>query len=94
LNTKMGARAQLSVGMLLVSGGMFGLSHIQVASSYNAIWPFCILVGAGMGLTMPAGSATGMAAVDRDRSRPRSPAARGRRGSRSFRRRRERRQSR
>ena len=68
LNTKMGARAQMSIGMLLVSGGMFGLSHIQVASSYNAIWPFYILVGAGMALTMPAVSATGMAAVDRDRS--------------------------
>ena len=68
LNTKMGARAQMSIGMLLVSGGMFGLSHIQVTSSYNAIWPFYILVGAGMALTMPAVSATGMAAVDRDRS--------------------------
>ena len=64
----MGARAQMSIGMLLVSGGMFGLSHIQVTSSYNAIWPFYILVGAGMALTMPAVSATGMAAVDRDRS--------------------------
>ena len=68
LNAKMGTRAQMSIGMLLVSGGMFGLSHIQVASSYNAIWPFYVLVGAGMALTMPAVSATGMAAVDRDRS--------------------------
>jgi EmrB/QacA subfamily drug resistance transporter len=68
LNAKMGARAQMTIGMLLVSGGMFGLSHIQVTSSYNAIWPFYVLLGAGMALTMPAVSATGMAAVDSDRS--------------------------
>lgn len=68
LNAKFGAGAQLPVGMLLVSGGLFGLSHIQVASSYNAIWPFYVVIGAGMGLAMPAVSATGMAAVDRDRS--------------------------
>ena len=68
LNAKFGARAQLSVGMLFLSAGLFGLSHIQVASSYNAIWPFYVVIGVGMGLAMPAVSATGMAAVDRDRS--------------------------
>jgi MFS family permease len=42
LNARFGARAQLSVGMLLLSAGLFGLSHLQVASSYNAIWPFVL----------------------------------------------------
>ena len=68
LNARFGARALLSVGMLLLSAGLFGLSHIGVASSYNRIWPFYVVIGVGMGLAMPAITATGMAAVDRDRS--------------------------
>jgi len=39
-----------------------------VDSSYNAIWPFQVLMGAGMALTMPAVSATGMAAVERTKA--------------------------
>ena len=41
---------------------------MHVHSSYNAIWPFQILMGAGMALTMPAVSATGMAAVERTKA--------------------------
>jgi hypothetical protein len=41
---------------------------VQVASSYNAIWPFEALLGIGMWLTLPAVSAAGMAAVDADHS--------------------------
>jgi Na+/melibiose symporter-like transporter len=68
LNRMLGARTKMSIGMLLVSAGLFGLAQIQVASSYTAIWPFMVLLGLGMGLVMPALSAAGMAAVDEDQS--------------------------
>jgi MFS family permease len=58
----------MTVGMFSASIGLFGLSFVRVDSSYNAIWPFQILMGAGMALTMPAVSATGMAAVERTKA--------------------------
>ena len=64
INARIGPRLQLTVGMLLSSAGLFGLSRIGVHSSYNAIWPFYSLMGAGLAFAMPAVSATGMAAVD------------------------------
>ena len=45
--------------MLLAAVGLFGLAQLDVDSSYNAIWPFFILLGAGMALTMPAVSGAG-----------------------------------
>jgi hypothetical protein len=47
---------------------MLGLAQIHATSSYNLIWPFEALLGLGMGLTIPAVSAAGMAAVDEDHS--------------------------
>jgi hypothetical protein len=44
------------------------LAQIQVTTSYNAIWPFQVLLGVGMGLVMPAVAAAGMAAVDAEQS--------------------------
>jgi Na+/melibiose symporter-like transporter len=58
-----GPRVLMTAGMLLASGGLFGLTFLSVDSSYNAIWPFQILMGAGMAMTMPSASSTGMAAV-------------------------------
>ena len=57
-------RQLMTTGMLMLSGGLVGLSQITVASSYNAIWPFYVIMGAGLALTMPTTSATAMAAVD------------------------------
>ena len=54
----------MTTGMLMLSGGLVGLSQITVSSSYNAIWPFYVIMGAGLALTMPTTSATAMAAVD------------------------------
>ena len=63
LNGRVGPRALMTFGMTIASIGLFALSRLEVNSSYNEIWPFLMLMGAGMALTMPAVSATGMAAV-------------------------------
>jgi EmrB/QacA subfamily drug resistance transporter len=68
LSGRVGPRWLMTVGMLSASLGLFGISMVHVHSSYNAIWPFQILMGAGMALTMPAVSATGMAAVERTKA--------------------------
>ena len=68
LDRMLGARTKMTVGMLLLSAGLFGLAQIQVTTAYNAIWPFQVLLGLGMGLVMPAVAAAGMAAVDPEQS--------------------------
>jgi EmrB/QacA subfamily drug resistance transporter len=68
LDRRFGARTTMSVGMLLLSAGLLGLAQIQVATSYNEIWPYQLLLGLGMGLAMPAVAAAGMAAVDPEQS--------------------------
>ena len=55
------------VGMLLATVALLGLAQMDVGTSYNAIWPFFVLLGAGIALTMPSPSALGMSAVDRTR---------------------------
>ena len=42
-------RQLMTTGMLMLTGGLIGLSQIQVDTSYNAIWPFYVLMGAGPG---------------------------------------------
>jgi EmrB/QacA subfamily drug resistance transporter len=68
LNKLLGARIQMTTGMLLLAGGLFGLAQLHVATPYDRIWPFQVLLGLGMGLAMPAVSATAMAAVERNQS--------------------------
>ena len=68
LVTRVGPRALMTAGMLMAAVGLFGLSRLQVDSSYNMIWPFQILVGAGMAMTMPSVSSTGMSAVDQTKA--------------------------
>lgn len=63
LNPKVGPQKLMVFGMISASIAMFGLSQLEPDSSYNAIWPFYILMGVGIALTMPALSATGMGAV-------------------------------
>jgi len=64
LQSRFSPRQLMTTGMLMVSGALVGLSQLQVDSSYNAIWPFYVLMGSGLALTMPTTSATAMAAVD------------------------------
>jgi len=66
--TRVSPRALMTVGMLLVSGGLLGLAQLSYDSSYHAIWPFYILMGVGLAMTMPAVSTAGMAAVDPDKA--------------------------
>jgi EmrB/QacA subfamily drug resistance transporter len=68
LNRMLGPRTKMTVGMLLLSAGLLGLSQIHVTTSYSTIWPFQVLLGLGMGLVMPAVAAAGMAAVDSEQS--------------------------
>jgi EmrB/QacA subfamily drug resistance transporter len=68
LQARFPARGLMTVGMLLAAAGLAGLSQIEVDSSYNAIWPFYILMGGGIALTMPTTAATAMNAVDRAKS--------------------------
>jgi EmrB/QacA subfamily drug resistance transporter len=64
IGPRIGPRVMMTAGMLGSSIGLLGLSRIGVHTSYNEIWPFQMLMGAGLAMTMPASSATGMAAVD------------------------------
>jgi EmrB/QacA subfamily drug resistance transporter len=64
LNAKIGPRPLMTLGMLLATGGMAGLAQLTASSSYNHIWPYFVLLGAGISLTMPALSGAAMSAVD------------------------------
>jgi EmrB/QacA subfamily drug resistance transporter len=64
LQDRFSPRLLMTTGMLLLTGGLLGLSQLQVDSSYNMIWPFYVMMGVGLALTMPTTSATAMAAVD------------------------------
>jgi EmrB/QacA subfamily drug resistance transporter len=64
LNTKIGPRPLMSAGMLMMTIGLLGLSRLQVDTSYWAIWPFYVLMGAGISMTMPSVSSAAMGAVD------------------------------
>ena len=68
LNTRIGSGPMMAVGMLLASVSLFGLAQMEVDTSYNAIWPFFILLGAGLAMTMPSVSALAMSSVDPTRS--------------------------
>jgi MFS family permease len=68
LNARIGAGPMMLVGMLLASTALLGLAQMDVDTSYNRIWPFFVLLGAGLAMTMPSSSALAMSAVDRTRS--------------------------
>ena len=64
LGPRFGPRRLMTFGMTTATIGLVGLSFIDVNSSYNAIWPFQMLLGIGLASTMPATAATAMGAVD------------------------------
>jgi EmrB/QacA subfamily drug resistance transporter len=68
LDRRLGTRAKMSGGMIVLSAGLLGLAQVHVASAYAAIWPFEVMLGLGIGLVLPAVSAAAMAAADRNQS--------------------------
>ncbi len=45
-------RLQVSGGLLLITGGMFGLTRLTPGSSFDILWPWFALTGLGTGLTL------------------------------------------
>ncbi len=68
LNSRIGPRPLMSAGMVSSSIGLLGLAQVTADSSYHAIWPFFVLLGAGIAMTMPSASSAGMSAVDPDKA--------------------------
>jgi EmrB/QacA subfamily drug resistance transporter len=64
LNTRSGPRLLMSVGMTMLGAGLIGLSRLDTTSSYWYIWPFLLIMGAGIAMTMPSVSSAAMSAVD------------------------------
>ena len=64
LNPKVGPAVLMGVGLTMSCVAMIGLRFLEVGSSYNAIWPFYVLLGSGIALTLPSASAAAMGAID------------------------------
>ncbi len=64
LGPTFGPRRLMTFGMTTATIGLVGLSFIDVDTSYNAIWPFQMLLGIALASTMPATAATALGAVD------------------------------
>ncbi len=64
LNARVGPAILMGVGLALSSAAMIGLRFLEVDSSYNLIWPFYLMLGVGIALTLPAASAAAMGAID------------------------------
>ena len=64
LNVKVGPAVLMGVGLTLSCIAMVGLRMLEVGSSYNAIWPFYLMLGSGIALTLPSASAAAMGAID------------------------------
>ncbi|MGZ4431090.1 MAG: MFS transporter [Gaiellales bacterium] len=68
LNARIGPRPLMTFGMLINGLALIGLTQLQVDTSYNHIWPFFILMGAGISMTMPSVTSAAMGAVDPDKA--------------------------
>ena len=64
LNARLGSARLMGGGMAMACVAMLGLSLLEFNSPYSQIWPFYLLLGAGIALTMPAMSAAAMGAID------------------------------
>jgi len=63
INAKFGPGRVSTVGVLIGAVGVFGFTQLGLDSSYLAVWPFYVLVGAGFGLAVPAVAAVAMGTV-------------------------------
>lgn len=64
LNARLGAPILMATGMVAAAIAMVGLRFLEAGSPYSHIWPFYLILGAGIALTMPAMSAAAMGAID------------------------------
>src|SRR4051794_12269890 len=64
LNSKIGPRPLLSVGLSMMGIALLGLSRIEVDTAYAYIAPFYVMMGAGIAMSMPSVSSAAMGAVD------------------------------
>jgi EmrB/QacA subfamily drug resistance transporter len=64
LNSRLGPRPLLTVGMTMMGVGLLGLSRLQVDTAYGYIAPLYVMMGAGIAMSMPSVSAAAMGAVD------------------------------
>src|SRR5258708_24334642 len=53
---KFGLRPAMVAGLAAVAGGLFSLTSLHTDSGYQALWPAFMLLGAGIGLVLTAGS--------------------------------------
>jgi EmrB/QacA subfamily drug resistance transporter len=49
-------RAQLSGGLALAAAGAFGLTGLTPGSPFRALWPWFVLIGTGVGVSLTGGS--------------------------------------
>jgi EmrB/QacA subfamily drug resistance transporter len=50
LTQRFGPRPPLVAGMLILAGAFFGLTGLEVGSSYSSLWPWFVCIGVALGL--------------------------------------------
>ncbi|HEV3071149.1 MAG TPA: MFS transporter [Solirubrobacteraceae bacterium] len=68
LADRVGPRPLMTLGLLIVSGALFWLSHVTVSSGYDALLPGFMLMGIGIGLTMSPMSTAAMNSVEQTKA--------------------------
>jgi EmrB/QacA subfamily drug resistance transporter len=68
LADRVGPRPLMTLGLVIVSGALFWLSHMTVSSSYTMLLPGFILMGIGIGLTMSPMSTAAMNSVEQSKA--------------------------
>jgi hypothetical protein len=68
LSTRVPVRFLLSLGLLLVGGGLLAMRGLTAASGWTALLPGFLLAGAGVGLVNPALASTAVGVVPPQRS--------------------------
>jgi EmrB/QacA subfamily drug resistance transporter len=68
LADRVGPRPLMTLGLLVVSGALFWLSHLSVSSGYLSLLPGFMLMGMGIGLTMSPMSTAAMNSVEQNKA--------------------------
>jgi EmrB/QacA subfamily drug resistance transporter len=65
LNQRFGPRPPLTAGIVLLLGGLFGLSRMTADSSFGSIWFYLPMLGAAMSFIVPIGTEVVLSAAPR-----------------------------